>query len=34
MGKRKKRDDSTENWSYKNDFPIDEVWGTYHLRGI
>jgi len=28
--KRKKRDDSAENWSYKNDFPIEEVWNTYH----
>ena len=28
--KRKKKDDSTENWSYKNDYPIEEVWGTYH----
>ena len=28
--KRKKRDDSTENWNYKNDYPIEEVWGTYH----
>ena len=28
--KRKKRDDGSENWSYKNDFPISEVWGTYH----
>ena len=30
MGKRKKRDENSENWSYKNDFPIEEVWGTYH----
>ena len=28
--KRKKRDDTTENWSNKNDFPIEEVWNTYH----
>ena len=28
--KRKKRDDDSENWSYKNDYPIEEVWGTYH----
>ena len=28
--KRKKRDDDSENWSYKNDFPIEEVWNTYH----
>ena len=27
--KRKKKVDSTENWSYKNDFPIEEVWNTY-----
>ena len=26
--KRKKKDDSTENWSYKNDYPIEEVWNT------
>jgi hypothetical protein len=26
--KRKKRDDSNENWSYKNDYPIEEVWNT------
>ena len=26
--KRKKKDDSAENWSYKNDYPIEEVWGT------
>jgi hypothetical protein len=30
MGKRKKRDENSENWSNKNDFPIEEVWGTYH----
>ena len=28
--KRKKRDDDSENWSYKNDYPIEEAWGTYH----
>ena len=28
--KRKKRDDESENWSYKNDFLIEEVWNTYH----
>lgn len=22
--------DSTENWSHKNDYPIEEVWNTYH----
>ena len=26
--KRKKKDDSTENWSYKNDYPIEEIWNT------
>ena len=26
--KRKKKDDSVENWSYKNDYPIEEVWNT------
>ncbi len=28
--KRKKRDENSENWSFKNNFPIEEVWGTYH----
>lgn len=28
--KRKKNRDSTERWSCKHDYPIDEVWGTYH----
>lgn len=28
--KRKKNRDSTERWSFKHDYPIDEVWGTYH----
>ena len=34
--KRKKKDEDSENWSYKNDYPIEEVWGTYHYiaRGI
>ena len=33
--KRKKKDDSTENWSYKNDYPIEEVWNTDNcLAGI
>ena len=27
--KRKKNRDSAENWSYKHDYPIDEVWVTY-----
>ena len=26
--KRKKKDDSNEKWSYKNDYPIEEVWNT------
>lgn len=26
--KRKKNRDSEENWSHKNDFPIEEVWNT------
>ena len=26
--KRKKKDDSAKNWSYKNDYPIEEVWNT------
>ena len=33
--KRKKKDDSAENWSYKNDYPIEEVWNTdYYLAGV
>ena len=33
--KRKKRDDSAENWSYKNDYPIEEVWNTdNYLAGV
>jgi len=28
--KRKKNRDSTERWICKHDYPIDEVWGTYH----
>ena len=33
--KRKKKDDSAENWSYKNDYPIEEVWNTdNYLAGI
>ena len=28
--KRKKNRDSEENWSHKNDYPIEEVWNTYH----
>ena len=27
---KKRNNDSTENWSHKNDFPIEEVWNTYH----
>lgn len=26
--KRKKNRDSEENWSYKHDYPIEEVWNT------
>lgn len=25
---KKKKGDSTANWSHKHDFPIDEVWNT------
>ena len=33
--KRKKKDDSVENWSYKNDYPIEEVWNTdNYLAGV
>ena len=28
--KKKKNRDSTERWICKHDYPIDEVWGTYH----
>ena len=28
--KRKKNKDQEKNWSHKNDFPIEEVWNTYH----
>lgn len=27
---KKRNKDSTENWSHKNDYPIEEVWNTYH----
>ena len=33
--KMKKKDDSAENWSYKNDYPIEEVWNTdNYLAGV
>ena len=33
--KRKKKDDSAEKWSYKNDYPIEEVWNTdNYLAGM
>ena len=33
--KRKKKDGSAENWSYKNDYPIEEVWNTdNYLAGV
>ena len=28
--KRKKNKDQEKNWSHKNDYPIEEVWNTYH----
>ena len=28
--KQKKKPKQSEAWSYKNDYPIDEVWNTYH----
>lgn len=28
--KRKINRESEENWSHKNDYPIEEVWNTYH----
>ena len=33
--KRKKKDDSAENWSYKYDYHIEEVWNTdNYLAGV
>lgn len=33
--KRKKKDDSAEHRSYKNDYPIEEVWNTdNYLAGV
>lgn len=31
MAKRKKKFTESQEWSYKNDFPIGEVWGTCHI---
>ncbi len=31
MGKRKKKFTEEQEWSYKHDFPIGEVCGTYHV---
>ncbi len=28
---KKRNKDSTENWSHKNDYPIEEVWNTIIL---
>ena len=28
--KRKKNKASEENWSHKHDYPIEDVWNTYH----
>ena len=30
--KRKKKDDSAEKWSYKNDYPIEEVWNNKAIQ--
>lgn len=30
MAKRKKKFTESQEWSYKYDFPIGEVWGTCH----
>ena len=27
---KKRKPNNTENWSHKNDYPIEEVWNTYH----
>ena len=24
------KDETSSNWSHKHDFPIEEIWGTYH----
>lgn len=29
--KKKEHTDSAENWSYKHDYPIEEVWNTDHV---
>ena len=26
----KRKTDNTEKWSYKYDYPVEEVWNTYH----
>ena len=23
--------DNTDNWSHKHDYPVEEVWNTYHI---
>ena len=28
MNMKKKKTDNAENWSHKNDYPIEEVWNT------
>ena len=28
MNMKKKKTDNEENWSHKNDYPIEEVWNT------
>ena len=26
----KRKTDNTDNWSHKHDYPVEEVWNTYH----
>ena len=26
----KRKTDNTEKWSHKHDYPVEEVWNTYH----
>ena len=27
----KRKTDNTDNWSHKHDYPVEEVWNTYHI---
>ena len=26
----KRKTDNTDNWSHQHDYPVEEVWNTYH----